>query len=201
MYVNYINIAHQELRSPREARGTLHEYCKQINVRVTFATFFFLEGHLLRGQMHSEPAWAGGPVLVRSEPTTGKRGAAAMGRAMRGLVVRARRGLLLRGKGGFSLCLATRGRPASSQERAWRRSRWARSCRRGSPAVPPGGIFPPRKVPVREFLPHQLSAVGARHLRWTRRLPGAIFSSMRLFFVLGRGASGSLRCRFFGRVV
>ena len=27
--------------------------------------------------MHSEPAWAGGPVLVRSGPTTGKRGAAA----------------------------------------------------------------------------------------------------------------------------
>jgi hypothetical protein len=51
--------------------------------------------------MHSEPAWAGGPVLVRSGPTTGKRGAAAMGRAMRGLVVRARRGLLSsEGEGG-----------------------------------------------------------------------------------------------------
>jgi hypothetical protein len=131
--------------------------------------------------MHSEPAWAGGPVLVRSGPTTGKRGAAAMGRAMRGLVVRARRGLLLRGKGGFSLCLATRGRPASSQERAWRRSRWARSCRRGSPAVPLGGFFLPRKVPAVGFLPHQPETVGAQHPRWACLLPGAIFSSMPLY--------------------
>ena len=37
--LKYINIAHQEVRSPREARGTLHEYCKQIFVRFTFATF------------------------------------------------------------------------------------------------------------------------------------------------------------------
>ena len=35
----------------------------------TLSLFFYLfNGHLLRGQMHSKSAWAGGSVLVRSGP-------------------------------------------------------------------------------------------------------------------------------------